>query len=148
MNRPLAVASVIAALAAVGSLPALASGTALVQQRDGSIRIYHDVLIQVRNAELSLTTADGVGRLVIGKAACTKVGAMYKCLPYDATLYQNGFKARIKVRSGTAWFNPTTTPQPLSNSSAHIPPHGIMLSMTSAAGTYVSLTGTVDSVQR
>ena len=42
-----------------------ASGTALVQQRDGSIKTYDDVIIQIRNEEMVLTTADGVGTLVI-----------------------------------------------------------------------------------
>lgn len=125
-----------------------ASGTALVQQRDGSTKTYRDIFIQIRNEELMLTTADGAGTLVIGKAACTKVGELVKCLPYDATLYQNGRKAQVRIASGTAWYNPSATAQPLSYSSARIPPHGIMLSMTSKAGTYVSVTGTVDEVKK
>lgn len=129
-------------------VPAYASGTALVQQHDGSTKIYRDVFIQIRNEELLLTTADGAGTLVIGKAACMRVGELVKCLPYDATLYQNGWKARVKLVSGTAWFNPTATIQPLSYSSAHIPPHGILLSVTSKAGTYISVTGTVDEMKK
>lgn len=128
--------------------PAYAGGTALVQQKDGTMKTYRDVFIQIRNEELMLTTADGLGTLVIGKAACAKVGELVKCLPYDATLYQNGWKDRVKLKSGTAWFNPTTTAQPMSNSSAHIPPHGILLSVTSKAGTYLSVTGTVDEIQK
>ncbi|HZZ01202.1 MAG TPA: hypothetical protein VFE36_16690 [Candidatus Baltobacteraceae bacterium] len=137
-----------AAIAAAAIGPAVAAGTALVQQRDGSVKVYHDVYIQIRNEELSLTTADGVGTLVIGKAACSKAGELVKCLPYDATLYQNGWKDRVKLVSGTAWFNPTASAQPLSHSSAHIPPHGVLLSVTSKAGTYVSLTGTVDEMKK
>jgi hypothetical protein len=137
-----------AAIVGVVAQAADAAGTALVQQRDGSIKIYRDVYIQIRNEELSLTTADGVGTLVIGKAACMKVGVLVKCLPYDATLYQNGWKDRVKLVSGTAWFNPTASMQPLSHSSAHIPPHGVLLSVTSKAGTYVSLTGIVDEMKR
>lgn len=135
-------------LAALPFACALASGTALVQQRDGSVKIYRDVFIQIRNEELAVTTADGVGTLVIGKAACTKVGELVKCLPYDATLYQRGWKDRVKLTSGTAWFNPTTVAQPLAHSSAQIPPHGVLLSVTSKAGTYFSLTGTVDEIKK
>jgi hypothetical protein len=137
-----------AAAIAATAAPAGASGTALVQHKDGTTKIYRDVSIQIRNEELSLTTADGVGTLVIGKAACTKVDELVKCIPYDATLYQHGWKDRVALQSGTVWFNPTAAPQPLSGSSAHMPPHGIMLSITSKAGTYVSLTGTVDEVQK
>lgn len=141
-----AIAASILVVAAFGT--AVASGTALVVHPDGSTKTYNDVFIQIRNEELSVTTADGVGTLVIGKAACTKIGELLKCLPYDATLYQNGWKDRIKIKSGTAWFNPTMVPQPISHSSAHIPPHGILLSLTSQKGTYLSLTGTVDEIKK
>ncbi len=120
----------------------------MVQQRDGSLKIYRDVLVEIRNEELSLTTADGLGTLVIGKAACVKESSLIKCLPYDATLYQHGWKDRVKVQSGTVWFNPTSTAQQLSYSSARLPARGIMMSMTTKAGTYVSLTGTVDRMQK
>ena len=146
--RAIAIAAFAAALSGIAPTAAAASGTALVQQRDGSIKIYRDVFMQIRNEELALTTADGVGTLVIGKAACTRVGALVKCLPYDATLYQNSVKVRVRLVSGTAWFNPTSTAQPLSYSSARIPPHGILLSVTSKAGTYLSVTGTVDEIKK
>jgi len=134
------------ALACFGS--SNASGTALVQQKNGPVKMYRDVLIEIRNAEMFITTADGVGTLVIGKAACIKVGELVKCLPYDATLYQNGWKDHVKIQSGTVWFNPSATAQPLSHSSASLPAHGVMMSITTKAGTYVSLTGTVDRMQK
>lgn len=37
---------------------------------------------------MAITSSDGNGTLVIGKAACTQVGALIRCLPYDATLEQ------------------------------------------------------------
>jgi hypothetical protein len=128
--------------------PAYATGTARVQQRDGTVKVYNDVIIDIRNEEMTLTTGDGVGRLVIGKAACTTVGVLVKCLPYDATLYQNGLKARVTLRSGTVWLNPTTSSQPLSHTSTRLGPHGVLLSVTTTKGTYLSLTGTVDRVQK
>lgn len=143
---------IVPALAVVFTFTSLrtarATGTALVQQRDGSVKTYHDVYMQIRNEELSLTTADGLGTLVIGKAACTKVGELVRCLPYDATLYQHGWKDRVKLASGTAWYNPTSAPQPLPHSSSRVPAHGIVLSVNSKSGTYVSVIGTVDEVQK
>jgi hypothetical protein len=144
---------VISAIVLAFSLPlsggiAGATGTAIVQQSDGTTKIYKDVIVDIRDAQMELTTADGVGTLVIGKAACTQVGELIKCLPYDATLYQNGWKLRVMLKSGTVWLNPTTSSQPLSYSSAHIGPHGVLLSATTNKGTYFSLTGTVDRVEK
>jgi hypothetical protein len=128
--------------------PASAAGTAMVWQRDGSEKTYANVSIRLAREELALTTSDGVGSLVIGKAACTKAAVLVRCLPYDATLFQNGEKKRIALRTGTVWLNPTTSRQLLPYSSAQIPPHGVLISITSKTGTYLSLNGTVDEVQR
>ena len=127
---------------------ARASGTVLVQQRDGSTKTYNGVRITVGNAQMEITSADGQGTLVLGKAACTKEGALVRCIPYDATLFQHGLKTHIVLRSGTVWLNPTTSNQPLSLSSAQLPPHGVMLSVHTKNGTYVSLTGTVDGMHQ
>lgn len=128
--------------------PAAATGTVVIQQKDGSTKTYRDVAIRIENAELLVTTADGQGTLVIGKAACTRENDLIKCLPYDATLYQNGGKFRVRLSSGTVWLNPTATTQPLSLSSMHLQPHGVLMSVTTAKGTYVSLDGTIDGVKR
>ncbi len=128
--------------------PADATGTVTIAQHDGTTKTYRDVGIHIRNAELVVTTADGQGTLVIGKAACTRENALVKCLPYDATLYQNGGKFRVALTSGTVWLNPSTALQPLSFSSAHLQPHGVLMSVTTAKGTSVSLTGTIDGVER
>ena len=76
--------------------------------------MYKNVVIAIRDQQMEVTTSDGVGTLVIGKAACTKVAELVECLPYDATLYQGGHKVRIMLKSGTVWLNPTTSSQPLS----------------------------------
>lgn len=120
----------------------------VVQQSDGSTKTYRDVLVRIERGELALTSSDGQSVLVIGKAACSREGSLVKCLPFDATLYQNGGKYRVALSSGTVWLNPTTTTQPLSFTSAHLQPHGVMMSVTTKKGTYVSLTGTVDEVER
>ena len=95
-----------------------------------------------------ITTSDGQGTVVLGKAACTKVGELVKCLPWDATLFQNGSRVRIPLESGTVWLNPTGTAQLLSNSSTQLPPRGVSLAVQTKRGTYVTLTGTIDEVHR
>ena len=143
----------LAALAAVVALPAFsgraaATGTVQVQQRDGSKKTYANVKIRIRDEAMSLTSADGRGMLVFGKAACTKVGELVECLPYDATLFQNGENFHIRLQSGTVWFNPSSASQRLSNSSAQLPPRGVELAVKTLRGTYVTLTGIVDEVQK
>lgn len=128
--------------------PASASGTAKVWQADGSEKTYTNVSIRIAREELALTTSDGVGTLVIGKAACTKEGELLKCLPYDATLFQNGQTKRITLQNGTVWLNPTMSKQTLPLSSAQLQPHGVLISATTKKGTYFSLSGTVDKVQK
>ena len=95
-----------------------------------------------------MTSADGAGTLVIGKAACAKINELVRCLPYDATLHQYGTTTHIPLSGGTVWLNPTQTKQTLSNSSAQLPPRGVLMSVHTHAGTYVSLSGTVDEVYK
>lgn len=134
------------AIAALPALPGAATGTALIQKSDGTIKSYANVHIAVRDEALAITSSDGQGTLVFGKAACTKIGALVRCLPYDATLLQYGGKVHIALRSGTVWLNPTQSSQPLTHSSAKLPPRGVLLLVTTKAGTIVSLTGRVDEV--
>lgn len=127
---------------------ASATGTARITQRDGSVRTYSNVRIAVRDQAMWITSSDDRGTLVFGKAACTKVGELLECLPYDATLYQNGEKRRIPLQSGTVWLNPTKVGQQLTHSSARLPPRGVLLAVLTKAGTYLTLTGVVDEVQK
>jgi hypothetical protein len=129
-------------------VPGLASGTATIRQPDGTQRTYANVRIAIWNATLALTSSDGQGRFVIGKASCTKVNELVKCLPWDATLFQNGNTLHIAIKSGTVWLNPTTVPQPLSHSSTQLPPHGVLLELHTRRGTFVTLSGVVDEVNR
>ena len=132
----------------VGRDPASALGTVRIQKSDGSVKTYTNVRIAIRDKSMSLTSSDGKGTLVIGKAACTKIGVLVRCLPYEATLQQFGRSATIGLKSGTAWLNPEDSPQQLSYSSTQLPPHGVMLAVQTERGTYVTLTGTVDSIKR
>ena len=142
--------AVLAALAAVAapSNPARAIGTVRILQNDGSTKTYKNVRISIRDESMAITSSDGQGTLVLGKAACTKVDELLECLPYDATLFQNGMRFHIVLQSGTVWLNPTKTEQRLTHSSTELPPRGVMLAIRTKRGTYVTMTGIVDEVQR
>ncbi|HEV3090535.1 MAG TPA: hypothetical protein VGX91_03725 [Candidatus Cybelea sp.] len=141
-------ASFLMAVAGVLPNPAWATGTALIAHPDGSESTYHNVRVVIWNESMALTSSDGKGTVVLGKAACTKVGELVKCIPYDATLYQNGYRVHILLVSGTVWLNPSETVQNLQDSSTQLPPRGVMLAVKTKHGTYVTLTGTVDEVHR
>lgn len=97
---------------------------------------------------MAITSSDGKGTLVLGKAACTKVGELLECLPYDATLFQNGERTHISLQSGTVWLNPTKTNQRMTHSWTELPPRGVLLAVRTKRGTWVTLTGIVDEVQK
>lgn len=130
----------------VSTTAADADGTAVIQPADGAAKTYTGVHIAIRDESMAITSADGQGMIVLGKAACTKIGELLRCIPYDATLYQYGAKRHIPLTSGTVWLNPTQSTQTLTHSSAQLPPRGVLLLVKTKAGTYVSLTGRVDEV--
>ncbi|HTV93734.1 MAG TPA: hypothetical protein VMG98_13545 [Verrucomicrobiae bacterium] len=146
--RVLASVALAAALSAVTCGPASATGTVRIQQRDGATKTYSSVRIVVFNESMAITSSDGQGTLILGKAACTKVGELLRCIPYDATLEQHGEVTHIPLKYGTVWFNPSDDNQQLSYSSTQLPPRGVLLSIQTKAGTYVSLTGIVDRIQK
>ncbi len=126
--------------------PAMATGTVTIQQPDGSTKTYTNVRIRANYENLTLTSSDGQGTLVFGRASCTKVGELLQCLAYDATLFQHGETTHIPLKYGMVWFNPSKTTQTLSHSSTQLPYHGVLLSAQSKRGTYVSVTGVVDQI--
>ena len=128
--------------------PACARGTVRVQQSDGSAKIYKNVTVRVRGTEMRLISSDGKGEIVIGKAGCTQVGELLRCTAYDATLDQVGNSLQMPIRSGTIWLNPTAVAHPMTHSSAPLQPHGVLISMYTSAGTYISATGTYDELQK
>ena len=128
--------------------PAKATGTAVIVQPDGASKSYPNVRVAIWNESMAVTSSDGQGTVVFGKASCTKVGELVRCLPWDATLFQNGTKLHIALKSGTLWLNPTSDYQSLTNSSQKIAPHGVLMAVRTKRGTYVTLTGVVDEVHR
>jgi len=141
-----ATAVALAAAIVLFPWPANATGTVTIQQPDGSVKTYANVSIRANSSNLVLTSSDGKGTLVFGRASCTKVGELLQCLEYDATLFQNGERMHIALKNGTVWYNPSKTTQTLSHSSTQLPYRGILMSAESKKGTYVSLTGVVDEV--
>lgn len=153
MKAPIArvffIAAIAAGIVAMPLAPANATGTVVVQQRDGTTKTYRDVRIAIEDQAMAITSADKKGTLVLGKAACTEIGELVKCLPYDATLLQNGLKVHIPLKvGGTVWINRGTTRQQLPRSSEELPPRGVLVAVTTVRGTLVSLTGVVDEVQK
>lgn len=141
-------ALLLTGMLAVLDIPASATGTVLIQQPSGSGKTYTNVRIIVWNESMAITSSDGKGTVVFGKASCTKIGELIRCLPYDATLFQNGARMHILLQSGTVWLNPSRTMQQLSHTSTQLPPRGVLLAVRTKKGTYVTLTGVVDEVHR
>ncbi len=153
MKAPIGTLNLVPAFLAIAILavpfgPANATGTARIQQRDGSTKTYTNVRIVVLTDSMAITSSDGEGTLVFGKAACTKVGELLRCIPYDATLEQHGQSTHVPLKYGTVWINPSASTQQLSFSSTQLPPRGVLLSIQTKAGTYVSVTGVVDRIQK
>jgi hypothetical protein len=119
-----------------------------VQQADGSTKTYRNVRISVAEGHLSITSSDGKGTLVISRAACSAVGNLMRCLPYSAVLNQNGTTRPIAIAYGSAWFNTSNANQHLPYSSAQLPPRGVLLSLQTKRGTYVTLDGIVDEQKK
>jgi hypothetical protein len=115
---------------------AIAKGTAVVTQSNGSRNVYHNVFIIVRGSAMSLKSSDGKFKLTIGKTDCTKVGHLLRCNAYDATLDQLGEANHAPLRSGTAWLDLLGEP------------HDVRLSFQTKAGATVSASGTIDELEK
>jgi hypothetical protein len=121
-----------------------AKGIARVEQNDGVVRIYRVSLVVVDHHAVRITSDDRRGTLVVGKAACSYVGELERCLPYNIVLDQDGKKRAIAFSRGTEYLNRTGSLQRLPFSSRQVPPHGLLLLVLTAHGTYITISGTVD----
>jgi hypothetical protein len=143
------IAPIAAALLVLASAnPVLASGTIRSQESDGTIRVYHHVSINVVHRTLRITTQDGKGTLVINQAACSYVGLLERCYPSKISLEQGGATKPLDLKRGTIYVNTTGQNQQLPLSSQQLPPHGILLSITTMRDTYVTMTGKIDGLVR
>jgi hypothetical protein len=125
--------------------PASAAGNVSVWQ-DGTTQQYGGVKIRIVDKTLRITSADGKGTLVIQKAACSYVGEIQTCLPYQLALEQGGTSKPVNIKRGTVYVNLTSGTLQLPNSTTQIGPRGIVMSMTTKIGTVINLTGTIDEV--
>ena len=136
----------VVACLAYTAVPAAATGTLTIQRQNSTPTSYKEVEIKVLYGGLFVTSQDGKGTLVIPKAACSFQGQIFVCYATGATLVQAGEATALDIKSGTIYFNSTDVPQQLSASTTKIPPHSIMLSITTGKGTYIGLTGRMDQV--
>ncbi len=125
---------------------AQATGTILIQQSSGQSNEYDNVAIKILHGSLYLTTADGRGTLVITRAACSHQDQLMVCFATNATLVQSGQTSPLDFDRGTIYINNTDAQQPLVLSTAKVPAHGILVSLTTKRGTYIGLTGRIDKV--
>jgi len=121
-----------------------AKGIARVQESDGTVRMYDVSLEVIDHRAVHIISADKKGTLIIGKAACSYAGEIERCLPYRIELDQFGRRHEIAFERGTEYLNRTATAQQLPMSSDHVPPHGILLVLLTARGTYITVRGTID----
>jgi hypothetical protein len=109
--------------------------------------VYHDVSIRViDHRAVRIESADRRGTLVISKGACSFSAQLLHCLPYSIVLDQMGKRHVIDFQRGSEYLNPGAASEPLPLSSERLPPHGIVLSLLTARGTYITVTGTVDGM--
>lgn len=125
-----------------------ADGTARVQQSDGSVQLYSGVRLRLNGEKLFLRSPDQKGTLEILEGACSFVGELQRCLPYSMTLLQHGASHVIALDRGTVYLNLTDSVHHLRYSSQRIPPHGVLVAFRTFHGTYVSVRGTLDEVQK
>jgi len=145
LKRAAGVVGIVACFAWTAA-PAAATGTLTIQRHNSTATTYKEVEIKVLYGGLFVTSQDGKGTLVIPKAACSFQGQIFVCYATGATLVQEGEATALDIKRGTIYFNSTDEPQQLSASTTEIPPHSIMLSVTTGRGTYIGLTGRMAQV--
>jgi hypothetical protein len=143
------IAAAVTLLVFLGTLaPALATGTLRKQESDGDVAVYNNVSVKVVHQSLRITSADGKGTLVINQAACSYVDQIQRCYPLKVSLEQGGVTKPIDLKNGTIYVNTTDSPQQMPLSSQMLEPKGVLLSLTTDIGTYVTMTGKVDGIVR
>jgi len=128
------------------AVPASAKGTISIHHTDGDVNVYNDVEIKVIHGNLYLTSEDGKGTIIVHKAACSFQGKIMQCFATNATLVQAGETSPLDLKTGTVYLNDTGDPQPLVLSSAKVPPHSVLLSLSTDRGTLINLNGRIDQV--
>jgi hypothetical protein len=146
--RPLKLAAVVIAAVAAAAVPVVtdATGTINIQHKSGTANSYRDVEIKIFSGSLFLTTEDGHGTIVVTRAACSYQREIIVCLPTTAALVQDGASNALALKSGTIYLNYTGVAQPLSRSSAKLPPNSVMVALTTNNGTFIDVRGRIDEL--
>jgi hypothetical protein len=135
-----------ATLAIVLSVPALATGSVQIQQRDGSVKKYTGVILKVANKTLTLTSADKISTVSVSGADCAPDGPIVKCTGGGFSLMQDGQRHIVPFKSATFYFNPTDQDQQLPLSTTKIGPRSVIFAVQTAKGTYITGNGKLDEV--
>ena len=125
-----------------------AIGTVRVQRPNGAVQVFSDVSLRLIHQALRVTSKNGQATLIIDHANCAYEGYLERCVPYGVKLMQEASTRPLEVKSGNIYANPTNHAHQLPNSSTQIPPHGILGTITTKTGAYISLSGTIDQFER
>jgi hypothetical protein len=133
-SSPSLVAAAVLAASVFG--PALASGTARIQQTNGSVNTYSGMRLQILPHSVVLRSPDGQDEVSM---LCESGGdGISVCRP-QAFYFQRGAKAySIPLRQGTVYINTSDDAQTLPLSSTRVPPHSILLALQTRRGTYIT----------
>lgn len=132
-------------LALASTAIADATGTATVTKSTGTVRTYQNVRIHLLGrSSLRVVSADGQGSLTIRHAACSYIGDLRRCLPFEITLDQHGAKHVIDLERGTLYVNTTDGSLAMPHSTMQVPPHSIVLGLQTQRGTVISVSGQID----
>jgi hypothetical protein len=135
---------------AVGALAtaAGATGTTRVTQKDGKVQEYPGTRFTVAGHALTLVSPDGKGALRIAIVNCVKTGEIHRCEPGGAEYLENGQIRALDITSGSLYFNTTGEKQTMSYSSTQIPPYGVIMTVQTAKGTFISATASIDGLKK
>lgn len=135
----------VAIAALLVTAPADARGSVRVQQVDGRVQEYHNVVLQLHGTTLRIRTADRIGTLIVQRAACMFIGGLERCLPSSLELSQRG-NHPIAFQRGTLYVNLTNDPHTLPHSSKTLAPQSVLALLKTVHGTYIAVSGHLDEV--
>jgi hypothetical protein len=145
LNIP--IAAIVGLICLVATpVTAHATGTINIVRQNGTKDRYSDVEVKIFSGSLYLTSDDGNGTIVVTRSACSYQGEIVVCLPTSAALVQDGESDALDLKTGTIYYNYTTTSQSLSHSSAKLAGNSVMVSLTLRDGTYINMRGKIDEV--
>ena len=124
-----------------------AIGTVRVQQAGGAVHVYQDVSYRLVRQALRVMSKSGEATLIIDHANCAYQGYVEHCVPYGVKLSREASTQPLPVKSGDIYVNPTNQKHQLPHSSTQIPPRGILGTIVTKTGAYISLSGTIDQFE-